>query len=107
MELKSMKRAASEEREELVGQTEAPSYPYGLELHLENDAIDTLELAALPSVGQTMFLQARVSVTSVSEHESEHSEGKRRSIGLQITDMALGPDGEGPSQAERLFGDEA
>jgi hypothetical protein len=70
-----------------------PTYPYGLEVRLDNDALDKLGLDKLPQVGKPMMLYAKVDVTSVSENERNEG-GKaitNRSVGLQITDLVLLP----------------
>lgn len=83
-----------EEREKRYKETvavDAPSYPYGLCLHLDDEAMEKLGMATLPQVGKQVLVYALADVTSVSEHESEGSNGKRQSVSLQITDLALLP----------------
>jgi hypothetical protein len=85
---------------------EGPTYPYGLEINLDEEAIDKLGIA-LPEVGKDLALLARVSVTRVSSSENTYGgkTEKRRNLSLQITDMCLEPDeGEGKSAAEALYG---
>lgn len=69
---------------------DAPTYPYGLCLHLDDEAMEKLGMATLPQVGKQVLVYALADVTSVSENESEGS-GKRQSVSLQITDLALLP----------------
>lgn len=74
---------------------DAPAYPYGLRVNLDEDSLDALGVSTLPKVGSTMYLGANVKVVSVSdnEHTSEGGETHRhRSVELQITEMGL--DGE-------------
>ncbi len=84
-----------------------PRYPWGLSLNLEDESLQKLGIDALPEVGVTLSLTANVTVTSVSARDDQDG-GKRRSISLQITDMAL----ETPAKkndgrsAEILFGQE-
>ena len=82
-----------------------PLYPWGLQINLDNDAVEALGLTTLPGVGKTLSLVARVDVTSVSE--DEHMEGTKkrvqRRVSLQITDMALGPDASASKAAEVLY----
>lgn len=103
MELKNMKMT-SDERSEMKSSipVDAPNYPYGLCLHLEDAAIEKLGLPALPAAEQTMMLHARVKVERVSS--SETAEGKNRSLSLQITDMALVADEEKKDPAKTLYG---
>lgn len=71
-----------------------PTYPWGLQVTLDNDALDKLSVDKLPQVGKSMLIYARVDVTSVSEHEASDGGKVRanRSVSLQITDLALMPD---------------
>ncbi len=80
-----------------VGEDE---FPFGLRLHLDDEAIKKLSLGTL-EVGDKMSLFAEVKVTEVSEREDE--EGKRRHVDLQITDMSL-HDGKVDDVAETLYG---
>ena len=102
-EMISMKLSAEESKQR--GETamaDRPKYPYGLSINLENEAIEKLGLPALPAVGSTMLLYARVQVESVSERESKGEE-KNRSIGLQITDMMFMPDQGGKKETEKVL----
>lgn len=63
-------------------------YPYGLQLNLDEEALDKLEIDKLPKVESTIRIEARATVTSVSSNDSTHS-GKRRSVSLQITHLCL------------------
>lgn len=93
MELTNMKMSPQEQKEyaqPTVATGDAPAYPWGLTLTLNDEAIEKLALPALPAVGRTMMLHARVSVTRVSQSEQQNE--KRRDLELQITDMALEAD---------------
>ena len=105
MELKNMKMS-DEESKEYDGSVVAskPEYPYGLQITLNDDAIDKLGLPALPQVGSTMIITARVEVCSVSQYERQDQD-KERSVSLQITDMALGPDQKPSNPGEKLYGE--
>jgi hypothetical protein len=92
-------------REEKYAETVAvdrPAYPWGLSLTLDEDALEKLDVGELPEVGKTMLVLARVDVTSVSSHESEH--GKNRSVSLQITEMCLEADPGKGGAADKLYG---
>jgi hypothetical protein len=80
----------------------APEFPYGLRIDLDNDSLKKLGIESLPEVGKSMMLHARVVVNSVSENESSGQE-KRKSVGLQITDMALGSEGEKRDAAQVIY----
>lgn len=83
-----------------------PVYPYGLSVHLDEDAIEKLGLSELPKVGKTMKLVALVDVTSVEERENTtggKETHRHRSIGLQITDLALEAKAAGKSTTEKLY----
>lgn len=82
--------------------TQGPSYPYGLELRLEDESIDKLGLEDLPKVGSKLRLEARVEVTSCSVHEDGARKTKRRSVTLQITDMELEAIGKKKAE-EKLY----
>src|SRR5262245_6614792 len=89
-ELKSMK-IDPKEREKRYKETvavDAPQYPYGLSLHLDDECMAKLGMSTLPQVGKQVMVYALANVTSVSENDSE-SGGKRQSVSLQITDLCL------------------
>jgi len=102
MSLVNMKLSPSEEKKYSDSlAVDRPQYPYGLRIDLSNEAIEKLGLAALPQVGQYMTLTARVEVCCVSQYDSKDSPGgASKSVGLQITDMALGPDTKEKSSDE-------
>ena len=105
MELKSMKMDPSQMRDYAMpvqGSGDLPLYPYGLCLNLEDEQIKALGLAAMPEAGQTLMIMARVQVSSVSERSTQ-GQGKDRSLGLQITDLAVGPDTSKPSATDVLY----
>jgi len=86
---------------------DAPIYPWGLSLNLDEEALEKLGIDTLPEVGKPLLLMARVDVTSVSEnkHTSEGGESREsRSVGLQITDLCLEPEPDKGSVADRLYG---
>lgn len=85
-------KARKEKYAETVA-VDRPVYPYGLEVRLDEDALEALSLSKLPKVDGELLLTAKVRVTSVSSNE--HSSGEKgphrhRNVTLQITDMALG-----------------
>lgn len=95
MKLTSMKldpKAIEERMKPMSITADAPTYPYGLRVHLDEDAIAALRLKTLPKVGETMYLGANVKVVSVSDNEHTSEGGgthRHRNVELQITDMGL------------------
>jgi hypothetical protein len=91
--LVSMKLPQPEKKrtEEVMYPTHAggPEYPYGLQVSLETEQLAKLGVTKLPDVGATMTLTAKVEVCSVSQYESRDDEQPRRTLSLQITDLAL------------------
>lgn len=109
MELKSMAITA-EERKEKMKEYESKEvseyeYPYGLRLHLDNDAIEKLGMGDLPEVGAEKMLMAKVKVCEVAKNEREDGSSVKR-VELQITDLALG-EAEKPRKpkAEVFYGE--
>lgn len=86
MTLTATERKAMTEPSAVSG---ALRYPYGLSLNLEEAVLAKLGLTTLPKVGEPLMLHALVNVTSVRSDETQ--DGANRSIGLQITEMGLGP----------------
>ena len=69
--------------------SDAPDYPYGLTLTLEEETIQKLGLEDDDlEVGYEMLLVAKVRVTSSSSHDSEEN-GVRRCVCLQLTDACV------------------
>lgn len=64
-----------------------PEYPYGLCINLDEKQLAQLGLATLPKVGGTVTLQAKGTVSSVSENQTQ--DGTRRSLSVQITDLGV------------------
>ncbi len=82
--------------------SEAPRFPWGLSVNLDEDSLEKLKVEELPKAGDEFEMVATVKVTSVSENEDEG--GTRRSVGLQITDMALFHAGAKGKPEDRLYG---
>jgi len=80
-----------------------PIYPYGLQVRLDEDALDKLGITELPKVGGYLMLTAKVCVTSVSsnEHQTDGAtkKHKHRNVELQIEDLGLGDVPEEKSDA--------
>jgi hypothetical protein len=89
MALVSMKMSREEAQE--VSQPEmkdAPEYPYGLCIDLDDDALEKLGITTLPKVGSEMLINAKVVVKSVSSYDTQGGESEARAS-LQITDMEI------------------
>lgn len=104
----SMKLSDAERKDAEVAGTpdDAPRYPWGLQVRLEDDELEKLGITALPNVGDEQLLVATVKVTSVSERDDES--GTTRSVGLQITDMHLeteSPDAKRKATMKALYGE--
>lgn len=78
---------------------DAPRYPYGLCVSLDDDSLAKLGITDLPKVGAKMTLTARVVVTSIGSSERQGGDAESR-MELQITDMEL--DG-GATGAQRQY----
>ena len=108
MNLKSMKMTAEEKKsmmEPSLVEKDGPRYPYGLNIHLNDEVMQKLGLESLPKVGTKMMIMAVAVVESVSERDSQGG-GKRQDMSIQITDMCLEPhkDKKGEKElAESLY----
>jgi hypothetical protein len=92
MEMTSMQMSAEEAKEYggLVSADagNAPKYPYGLCLCLNDGSLQKLGITDLPPVGSELMVMAKTVVTSV--RSSQQMDGDKESgVDLQITDMAL------------------
>jgi len=98
MKLISMKKPKLSKRklrENMMPETAAmdqPSYPWGLEINLENDSVEKLGIdIENTKAGDEIMIMAKAKVTNVSQRENIERSGNKKinkSIGLQITDMA-------------------
>lgn len=109
MALVNMQQSAEEAKEhgnccEPVASDE-PRYPYGLELHLDEDTLAKLGITAPPAVGTTMMITAKVMVTSASQYQRQGGE-KESSSCWQITDLECGSSAtdQQASAASALYG---
>jgi len=105
MNLKNMKMSAAETKSmiEPMPSKDSASYPYGLSIHLEDSVMQKLGLEKLPKTGTQMMLMAIVEVKRVVDEDSDEG-GKRQSMSIQITDMALEPKKEKKDLASALYG---
>lgn len=85
----SMENTAQEAKEAVnPSYTEAPKYPWGLNICLNNDSLEKLGVKTLPAVGTEVTIIAKATVSSTSENATEN-DGPRSSMDLQITDMQI------------------
>lgn len=103
MSLVNMKMSAKEAQEwaEPVA-ADAPEYPYGLSISLNEEDLAKLGITTPPPVGTRMLLTARVEVCSTSQYQTQGKENEA-SVGLQITDMELGEASQGSDAASLLY----
>ena len=86
LKLRDMKLSRSEKAEDAEVASERPEYPYGLQLNLDQDALEKLGIE-LPDVGDTFFVVAVAKVLSVSERKSQ--EHTSQDVSLQIEQLSL------------------
>lgn len=84
--------------------SDAPRYPYGLEMRLDDKSLAKLGMTQPPAVGTTMTVTAKVVVTSASSYQTQGGEAEANSC-WQITDMEVSADQSKPSAAASLYGD--
>jgi hypothetical protein len=108
-QLIDMKNTPKEAKAEMGQPLKAPEYPWGLSINLDKVALEKLGLeGSLPALGAKFLLTAQVEVTSSNEYKSENTDD--RSIGLQITAMALTTAGSAKTASKALYdadGDES
>lgn len=84
-----MSKKEATEQAKPMSAADAPRYPYGLSITLDDDALSKLGVDKMPKVGGKMTIEARVTVTACSESDRQGG-GKSRRCELQITDLELG-----------------
>jgi len=67
---------------------EAPKYPWGLCINLDDDQLEKLGLTALPAVGTEIHIVAKGTVESVSSQDRQGGDAESN-MSVQITDMAI------------------
>ncbi|HEV2133793.1 MAG TPA: hypothetical protein VGR47_05975 [Terracidiphilus sp.] len=67
---------------------DAPKYPWGLCITLNDDSLDKLGVKTLPAVGTEVTIVAKATVSGTRESQSEGGESCA-SMDLQITDMQI------------------
>src|SRR5262245_60309703 len=118
MKLKSMEITAAEQREkhEAMISPSSPGdypsfssrYPYGLEIRLDNEAMEKLDMDSMPAVGKKVRIEAIGVVTGAHVNEQRSMKGdrgkveKRKSLEIQIQRLAVSPN---PQSAEDAVDD--
>lgn len=82
---------------------EQPEYPYGLNIHLDNIAIDKLGIKDLPKLGEKMKIVAVVEVTGANLRKEKS--GDKKDMSLQITELCLVDETEKPKAEKKLYGE--
>lgn len=98
--MKMSKKEAKEYTQPVAG--DAPEYPYGLSISLDEDSMAKLGITSLPKVGTQMEIRALVTVCGTSQYSTQGGEDESN-LSLQITDMELA-DAQKTS-AQRLYKD--
>lgn len=80
----------SSEAQEMISPTtsEAPKYPWGLEICLNDDSLEKLGVKTLPAVGTEVTIVAKATVAATRENATE-GEGAQQGMDLQITDLQI------------------
>lgn len=77
-------------------------YPWGLEICLEEDSLKKLGIKELPELKDMVSINAVAEIISVSAHAGQNGE-ERRTLRLQITDMALSKEQPKKDAAKILY----
>lgn len=104
MQLQDMKMNESEMKQyEGSVVADAPKYPYGLRIDLNQESLKKLGILSLPRVGDEFMLHAKVEVCCTSENENIKGE-MQANVGLQIMEMALEKGPSEKSTEAQLYG---
>ena len=104
--MKDISLTAAEAKENMIGcasidSADAPKYPWGTSLDLDDDTLTKLGITKLPDVGEELALTAVVKVTRISANEDQG--GTRQCLGLQITSMELNIPSQVIAPANKLY----
>lgn len=85
----SMQQSPEEAKEQTEPKaSDAPKYPWGLCLTLNDDSLEKLGIDKLPEVGSVVTITARAEVSSIRDYQTQGGESEA-SMDLQITDMQV------------------
>ena len=104
MALINMKQDKEEAREGTCAAdpTDAPRYPWGLELSLNEKDMAKLGVTSPPAPGTEMMITAKVMVTSASQRQTQGEQVEMSSC-WQITDMEVSTSAR-TDHAQALYG---
>lgn len=94
----NMELSSAEAKQEVAMESEAPKYPWGLCLTLNDDALKKLGIDKLPEIGSKVRIVAVAEVSAVRAYAEQN--GADTSVDLQITEMAV----SGVDTMERAVG---
>jgi len=96
MALTDMTLDPADAKEEAGITPDAPKYPYGLQICLNDEVLEKLGITQLPKVGSVMRIVADVKVTGTRSYEiqtekevGEPDETSEQSVDLQITALEI------------------
>jgi hypothetical protein len=69
-------------------ESEAPKYPWGLCLTLNDDSLEKLGVKTLPAAGSVVTITAKATVSGIRETQTQGGDSEA-SMDLQITDMTI------------------
>ena len=82
-----------------------PRFPFGLEIHLNEETLAKLGITEMPAVGAKIEIHAFAFVSSVSENQRIQDDGaidSNQHVDLQITDIGLSQNVDA-NLGERMF----
>lgn len=98
MKMVSLKLSAKDAKEEIgcaPTPADAPAYPYGTRLYLDEDEQKKLGIVDMPDVGTEFPMEAVVCVVGTSERQTQG--GTMKTLDLQIVKMGIGIEGDDPA----------
>jgi hypothetical protein len=111
--LKSLELSKEDRKEDICApcdpkEDDGPRYPWGTRISLSNPELEKLGADAALDVGMEVLIVARAKVTSfnANEYVDDGEKKIRRSVDLQITDMALNPQSKPTPAPDVLYGPE-
>jgi hypothetical protein len=88
----NMQMSAEEAKETMEPKAaDAPKYPWGLCITLNDETLAKLGITDLPKVGTVITIVAKAEVSSIRDYQTQGGESEA-SMDLQITDMAVSAD---------------
>ena len=88
-------------------ESDAPEYPWGLEIRLESEALKKLEVDLKDyAIGDEVMVYAKCTVKELRQSE-RHGGGDSKTMELQITEMCMGEDGDMDEDGEVDWDDDS